>query len=265
VTGAYNSDPKPFLLCIAVLIASFFSACVSLDHFGFLPGARFVLVLAFVIYVTHIVKVWLRSESAAWSGRSFELAAFNQQQPVSRAAAVENLRAQVAAGGQRPPRRVMLVGGFGGGGHAASLEALREAIREIGGIEFIEVPLGFMVETSDKNPFWQLWGITGECVYNWGLRLSGPVSFHVTWLMATLQHVALSADAAVQYVGRALFGLDVGDEAAKLCARVFERCTCPRSGGGGGGGGGGPGVRSGGVQPPDRGPPAARPARVASR
>ena len=65
---------------------------------------------------------------------------------------------------------------------------MRNTLRDSGSHDqFIELPLGFLVETDPKNPLWALFGITGEAVYNWGLKHSGFTAYNVLLLLMILQ------------------------------------------------------------------------------
>ena len=65
---------------------------------------------------------------------------------------------------------------------------MRNTLRDSGSNDqFIELPLGFLVETDPKNPLWALFGITGEAVYNWGLKHSGFTAYNVLLLLMILQ------------------------------------------------------------------------------
>ncbi len=88
----------------------------------------------------------------------------------------------------------------------------------------MDVPVGFFVETSEKNLLWLIFGVTGEQLYNWGLRQGAFLAFAVAWSTSYLQHWALCFD---QILGASLklLGLDLGDEAAKLCCRVWTETS----------------------------------------
>ena len=88
----------------------------------------------------------------------------------------------------------------------------------------IDVPVGFFVETSEKNLLWLIFGVTGEQLYNWGLRQGAFLAFAVAWSTSYLQHWALSFDEMLGATMK-LLGLDLGDEAAKLCCRVWTETT----------------------------------------
>ena len=85
----------------------------------------------------------------------------------------------------------------------------------------VDVPVGFLIETSEKNLLWLIFRVTGEQLYNWGLRQGAFVAFAVTWSTSYLQHWALAVD---RFMGAALqvLGIDFGDEASKLCCRVWR-------------------------------------------
>ena len=92
----------------------------------------------------------------------------------TRAAHVSRLRehiqrsiAQKSTETRRP--KIIAVIGFGGGGHEATVKGVRDVMVDAGfPPEIVEIPVGFMVETDDKNPVWQLTGCTGEqvCLLN---------------------------------------------------------------------------------------------------
>ena len=81
--------------------------------------------------------------------------------------------------------------------------------------------MAFYVETMDKNPLWRIFNITGEQLYNWGLRRGALVAFGSTWGTSYLQYWALQFDALM---GRILinFGIEFGGEAGKICSRVWS-------------------------------------------
>ena len=85
----------------------------------------------------------------------------------------------------------------------------------------MDVPVGFLIETSEKNPLWFVFRVTGEQLYNWGLRQGAFVAFAITWSTSFLQYWALRFDEIMGAV-LLLFGFDYGDEASKLCSRVWK-------------------------------------------
>ena len=47
--------------------------------------------------------------------------------------------------------------------------------------EVVDIPVGFLLETSKNNPLWNLTGVTGEQIYNWGLYRSPLIAYIITW------------------------------------------------------------------------------------
>ena len=58
----------------------------------------------------------------------------------------------------------------------------------------MDVPVAYLIETSEKNLLWHIFRVTGEQLYNWGLRQGAFVAFSVAWTTSYLQHWAIRAD-----------------------------------------------------------------------
>jgi len=86
--------------------------------------------------------------------------------------------------------------------------------------DFVDLPVAFLVETDDLNPLWRVYHVTGEQLYNWGLRQGALVAWLITWVTSYLQYWALHAD---EYLGQFLdaLGLPYGDEASRLCCQIW--------------------------------------------
>jgi hypothetical protein len=111
----------------------------------------------------------------------------------------------------RKPKIIAAIG-FGGGGHAATVRGVMDVMKEAGfQTEMVEIPIGFLVETDDKNPLWNITQCTGEQLYNWGLRQAEWVAFVMMWLLSLGQACALNIDKICGFVGQVI-GKDYGDE-----------------------------------------------------
>jgi len=197
-----------------------------------LSGLRFVPHIVVLYILSCIFRLWIQCEWALWTawrrGLNFEERGLFK---ASREEEIAKLRKKLESNGPCPilphgSPKVLCITGYGGGGHEATLNGVRAVMAEAGFKPTImDVPVGFFVETSEKNLLWLIFGVTGEQLYNWGLRQGAFLAFAVAWSTSYLQHWALCFD---QILGASmkLLGLDLGDEAAKLCCRVWTE-TAP--------------------------------------
>mmetsp|Transcript_5205 Transcript_5205/g.16648 ORF Transcript_5205/g.16648 Transcript_5205/m.16648 type:complete len:120 (+) Transcript_5205:646-1005(+) len=90
--------------------------------------------------------------------------------------------------------------------------------------DFVDLPVAFLVETDDLNPLWRVYHVTGEQLYNWGLRQGALVAWLITWVTSYLQYWALHAD---EYLGQFLdaLGLPYGDEASRWTSLLIAACA----------------------------------------
>mmetsp|Transcript_5212 Transcript_5212/g.16671 ORF Transcript_5212/g.16671 Transcript_5212/m.16671 type:complete len:561 (+) Transcript_5212:470-2152(+) len=121
----------------------------------------------------------------------------------------------------KKPPKIICITGYGGGGHEATMNGVRTVMAEAGfKADFVDLPVAFLVETDDLNPLWRVYHVTGEQLYNWGLRQGALVAWLITWVTSYLQYWALHAD---EYLGQFLdaLGLPYGDEASRLCCQIW--------------------------------------------
>jgi hypothetical protein len=226
----YSPNMRGFcaILCALFLIfCSLVALAFTVDQY-LLPGFRIVpfgMVLYYVGYsgIRLLVMVEWTIHRSTRRGIQFEPRVGVR---TSRTEYIAHLREklQKSRANKKPAKRpkIVAVVGFGGGGHEATVKGVRDVMTEAGfPPEIVEMPVGFLVETDEKNPVWKLTGCTGEQLYNWGLKQRGIIAFLMMWILTLAQATALGIDKFCGLVGQ-LVGADYGDEAAKVCERVWK-------------------------------------------
>ena len=217
-----------FMTGFALIFSAIVALFVVLDQYV-VPGFRMVPIGLLLYYVVYngvrllVVVEWTISRTTR-RGLQFQP---RMGVPQTRAALVAKLRERLQRSmASRPPLtrkpKIIVSIGFGGGGHEATVKGVMDVMTEAGfSTEIVEIPVGFLVETDDKNPVWNLTGCTGEQIYNWGLKKSEWVAFCIMWLLSLAQAAALTLDKFAGFFGQ-LINADYGDEAARVCERVWR-------------------------------------------
>jgi len=227
----YSPNSRGFAIILSLIIFVFSTLCglaYCIDQY-FLPGFRILPIGMALYYVVYSgVRLFVMVEWTIFRTTRRGIQFQPRVAMVStRSAQVQKLRerlqqnmASKPANAKRP--KIVAVIGWGGGGHEATVKGVRDVMTEAGfPPEIIEMPVGFLVETDDKNPVWALTGCTGEQLYNWGLKQRGLIAFVIMWILTLAQATALGIDKFCGLVGQ-LVGADYGDEAAKVCERVWK-------------------------------------------
>uniref|UniRef100_A0A7S4M0J3 Monogalactosyldiacylglycerol synthase n=1 Tax=Guillardia theta TaxID=55529 RepID=A0A7S4M0J3_GUITH len=215
---------------VFILVALLLSAVVGFIYIidQFLIRGFCILPIAFALYyfVFCTIHLWFQCNWTIWwttrRGLTFEsrniVVTSRESQIAKLKARLEQSKAKVS--GYRP--KILCVAGYGGGGHEATLNGVRAVMNEAGfWSEVVDIPVGFLLETSKNNPLWNLTGVTGEQIYNWGLYRSPLIAYIITWGTSVGQVIGLRIDGICGLIGD-LLSIDYGDESAKLCERIWK-------------------------------------------
>ena len=72
-------------------------------------------------------------------------------------------------------------------------EGIKTLLREAGlPVDIHEIPLAWLIEFQKHNPLWNIFGVTGEQLYNWGLLNSSIVAWMMTNFTSWAQFFALN-------------------------------------------------------------------------
>jgi UDP-N-acetylglucosamine:LPS N-acetylglucosamine transferase len=135
------------------------------------PLVRASAAFVFGAFLLVGLRLWFVNELCVWQSQKAVIFTEAPQgvPPARRSIGLVQERAR-SFGGDQTPRKVCFLTGSSGGGHAASVRAVRAVLKELSyNWDIVEVDMSALLENSQRITIKELFGCTGEDVYNWCL------------------------------------------------------------------------------------------------